>query len=130
MMNDRIADFLTRIRNAQRARHQSIRCHSSNALVAISEVLEKEGYIRNHRVEEDNGKRNLVVELKYFEGAPVIKRIDRVSTCGLRKYTNVKSIPKHYNGLGISIVSTNKGVMSDFEARQKQVGGEILCTVY
>lgn len=130
MMNDRVADFLTRIRNAQRARLQVITCPASNLLVDISTVLEREGYIRNHRLEMDGAKRNLVVELKYHEGLPVIKRITRVSKSGQRKYSGVGSIPKYYNGLGISILSTSKGVMSDFDARQQNVGGEVLCTVF
>lgn len=130
MMNDRVADFLTRIRNAQRARLQVITCPASNLLVDISTVLEREGYIRNHRLETDGAKRNLVVELKYHEGQPVIKRITRVSKSGQRKYSGVGSIPKYYNGLGISILSTSKGVMSDFDARQQNVGGEVLCTVF
>lgn len=130
MMNDRVADFLTRIRNAQKARHQTVRCQTSKLLEAICEVLAREGYIRTHRVEEDAGKNYLVVELKYHEGEPAIKRIARISKGGLRQYSGVRAIPKHYNGLGISILSTNKGVMSDFEARQQHVGGEVLCTVY
>jgi len=130
MMNDRVADFLTRIRNAQRARLQVISCPSSNLLVNISKVLEQEGYIRTHRVENNGVKRTLVVELKYHEGLPVIKRITRISKSGQRKYSGASAIPKYYNGLGISIVSTSKGVMSDFEARQKHVGGEVLCTVF
>ena len=130
MMNDRVADFLTRIRNAQRARLQVISCPASNLLENICVVLEREGYIRNHRVEADGAKRNLVVELKYHEGQPVIKRITRVSKSGQRKYSGVGSIPKYYNGLGISILSTSKGVMSDFDARQQNVGGEVLCTVF
>ncbi len=130
MMNDRVADFLTRIRNAQRARLQVITCPASNLLVNICTVLEREGYIRNHRIENDGAKRNLVVELKYHEGLPVIKRITRVSKSGQRKYSGVSSIPKYYNGLGISILSTSKGVMSDFDARQQNVGGEVLCTVF
>lgn len=130
MMNDRVADFLTRIRNAQRARLQVITCPASNLLVNICTVLEREGYIRNHRLENDGAKRNLVVELKYHEGLPVIKRITRVSKSGQRKYSGVGSIPKYYNGLGISILSTSKGVMSDFDARQQNVGGEVLCTVF
>lgn len=130
MMNDRVADFLTRIRNAQRANLQVITCPSTNLLVNICNVLEREGYIRTHRVETEGAKRNLVVELKYHEGLPVIKRITRVSKSGQRKYSGVSSIPKYYNGLGISILSTSKGVMSDFEARQQHVGGEVLCTVF
>lgn len=130
MMNDRVADFLTRLRNAQKARHQVVRCQASKLLSAISEVLMREGFIRTHRVEEEDGKKYLVVELKYHEGLPAIKRIARISRGGLRRYSSMRAIPKHYNGLGISILSTNKGVMSDFEARQQNVGGEILCTVY
>ncbi len=130
MMNDRVADFLTRLRNAQKARMQVVTCPASNLLANICKVLEQEGYIRTHRIESEGAKKNLVVELKYHEGLPAIKRITRISKSGQRKYNGVGSIPKYYNGLGISILSTSKGVMSDFEARQQHVGGEVLCTVF
>jgi small subunit ribosomal protein S8 len=130
MVNDRVADLLTRLRNAQKARLQMITCPASNLLVDICKVLEQEGYIRTHRLEEEGAHRNLVIELKYHEGEPVIRKITRVSKSGQRKYSKLTAMPKHYNGLGISILSTSKGVMSDFQARQQHVGGELLCTVF
>lgn len=130
MSNDKVADFLTRLRNAQKAQLATVTCPASNLLVAICNVLEQEGYIVAHRVEEDGARRNLVVELKYHEGEPAIRQITRISKSGQRKYAKVSAMPKHFNGLGISILSTSKGVMSDFAARQQQVGGEVLCTVF
>lgn len=130
MVNDRVADLLSRIRNAQKARLQTLTCPASGLLADICTVLEREGYIRNHRLEMDGNKRNLVIELKYHEGEPVIRKLTRVSKSGQRKYSGVATLPKHYNGLGISILSTSKGVMSDFDARQQHVGGEVLCTVF
>lgn len=130
MANDRVADLLTRIRNAQKARLPQVVCPASGLLVDVCKVLETEGYIRAHRVQEDGNKRDLVVELKYHEGEPVIRQIKRVSKSGQRKYSGVSNLPKHYNGLGIAILSTSKGVMSDFDARQNHVGGEVLCTVF
>jgi small subunit ribosomal protein S8 len=130
MVNDRVADLLTRIRNAQKARLPVVACPASGILVDICKVLESEGYIRAHRIEEEGAKRTLIIELKYHEGAPAIQQIKRISKSGQRKYAGMTKLPKTFNGLGISIVSTSKGVMSDFEARQKHVGGEILCTVF
>lgn len=130
MSNDRVADFLTRLRNAQKARLQTITLPYGRLLADICTVLEDEGFVRTHRVEQDGAHQNLVIELKYIDGQPAIRELKRVSKSGLRKYSKVTAIPKHYNGLGISILSTSKGVMSDFSARQQQVGGEILCTVF
>lgn len=131
MANDKVADMLTRLRNAYKARLQVVTLPSSNLLVSIANVLEEEGFIKTHRVEELEGnRRNLVIELKYVEGEPAIRELKRVSKSGLRKYSNVENLQKHYNGLGISILSTSKGVMSDFAARQAHVGGEVLCTVF
>lgn len=131
MANDSVADLLTRLRNAYKARLQTVVMPHGRLLADICSVLEEEGFIRTHRVEELEGnKKNLVIELKYHEGEPAIKELKRVSKSGLRKYSKVNAIPKHYNGLGISILSTSKGVMSDFSARQQQVGGEVLCTVF
>ena len=130
MSNDKVADFLTRVRNAQKAQLASLTCPASNLLVDICKVLKEEGFIVDSRVEADGAKKNLVVELKYHEGEPAIKEIKRVSKSGQRKYSKVASMPKHYSGLGIAILSTSKGVMSDFAARQQHVGGEILCTVF
>lgn len=130
MSNDRVADFLTRVRNAQKAQLANLTCPASNLLVDICKVLKEEGFIVDSRVEAEGAKKNLVVELKYHEGEPAIKEIKRVSKSGQRKYSKVATMPKHYSGLGIAILSTSKGVMSDFAARQQHVGGEILCTVF
>lgn len=130
MANDRVADMLTRLRNAYKAQLQVVSMPYSGLLENICKVLEEEGFVRTHRVETDGKKKNLVVELKYIDGEPAMREVKRVSKSGLRKYAKVSALPKHYNGLGISIVSTSKGVMTDFSARQQQVGGEVLCTVF
>jgi len=130
MNTDRVADLLARLRNAYKAQLHVVTAPYSGLLVNICKVLEEEGFIRAHRVEEENGKKNLVVELKYVEGEPAIRELKRVSKSGLRKYAGVTNLPKHYNGLGVSILSTSKGVMTDFSARQQHVGGEVLCTVF
>ncbi len=129
-INDRVADMITRIRNASAARLQVVTCPHANLLADICAVLEREGYIRGFKVIEDGNKRDLQIEVKYHEGAPVIKDIKRISKSGQRKYSAIKALPKQNNGLGISILSTSKGVMSDFEARQAHVGGEVLCSVF
>lgn len=130
MSNDRVADMLSSIRNAYKAQLPLVTMPFSGLLVNICHVLEEEGFIRTHRVTEDGAKKNLVIELKYIEGEPAVRELKRISKSGLRKYTKADAIPKHFNGLGISILSTSKGVMTDFSARQQQVGGEILCTVF
>ena len=130
MANDRVADLLTRLRNAYKAQLHVVKTPYSGLLENICNVLEEEGFIRNHRVEETDGKKDLVIELKYIEGEAAIRELKRVSKSGLRKYAQVTKLPKHYNGLGISILSTSKGVMTDFKARQLHVGGEVLCTVF
>lgn len=131
MANDKVADMLTRLRNAYKARLQVVTLPASNLLVGICKVLEEEGFIKTHRIEAlDGNRRNLVIELKYVEGEPAIRELKRVSKSGLRKYSKVDALQKHYNGLGISILSTSKGIMSDFAARQEHVGGEVLCTVF
>lgn len=130
MSNDHVSDMLSSIRNAYKAQLPLVKMPCSGLLVAMCKVLEEEGFIRTHRVEEDGAKKNLVIELKYLDGEPAIRELKRVSKSGLRKYAKVSALPKHYNGLGISIVSTSKGVMTDFAARQQQVGGEVLCTVF
>jgi len=130
MTTDNVSDMLTRIRNAYKAELPVVTAPYSGLLLNICKVLEEEGFIRTSRVEVDGAKKNLVIELKYIEGEPAIRELKRVSKSGLRKYSQVSAISKHYNGLGISIVSTSKGVMSDFAARQQNVGGEILCTVF
>lgn len=130
MSNDHVSDMLSSLRNAYKAQLPKVTMPYSGLLENICKVLEEEGFVRTHRVEETDKKKNLVIELKYIEGEPAIRELKRVSKSGLRKYAKVTSLPKHYNGLGISIVSTSKGVMTDFAARQQQVGGEVLCTVF
>lgn len=128
-MTDPIADMLTRIRNGQGARKVSVTMPSSKAKVAVAKVLADEGYISAYSTEEDGIKADLTIELKYFEGAPVIEKVQRVSKPGLRIYRGKEELPKVLGGLGVAIVSTSAGVMSDREARQKGIGGEIICVV-
>jgi small subunit ribosomal protein S8 len=130
-MNDILSDVLTRLRNGQQARIAVVRCLASNLVADVLKVLESEGYIRAYRkVETEAGLPEMEVELKYHEGAPVIHEIKRVSTPGRRVYSKISNLPRVKNGLGISILSTSKGVMSDNEARQANLGGEVLCTVF
>jgi small subunit ribosomal protein S8 len=129
-MQDPLADMLTRIRNAQMAGKPTVAMPSSTLKVAVAKVLQEEGYVAAHRVEETAGKASLIIELKYFDGKPVIAEIDRISSPGLRAYKGKDDLPKVRNGLGIAIVSTSKGVMTDRAARQAGVGGEVLCTVF
>lgn len=130
-MTDPLGDMLTRIRNGQKARKSDIITPASCLRQNVLEVLKREGYIRGYeRVIVREGVEELKIELKYHEGSPVIQEIKRISTPGRRVYSKVKNLPKYYNGLGISILSTPKGVMSDQEARSANVGGEILCKVF
>jgi len=128
-MQDPIADMLPRIRNAQQANHPSVSMPSSSLKVAICEVLKREGYIDDFSVSAD-ARPELSVSLRYFRGRPVIEELRRVSRPGLRTYRGNDELPKVMGGLGVSIVSTNKGVMTDREARAQGVGGEVLCTVF
>jgi small subunit ribosomal protein S8 len=128
-MSDPIADMLTRIRNAQMAEKVSVVMPSSKVKVAIAAVLKDEGYIDDFRIQADGAKATLELGLKYYAGRPVIERIERVSKPGLRVYKGVGDIPRVLNGLGIAIVSTPKGVMTDRKARAAKVGGEVLCVV-
>ena len=128
-MQDPIADLLTRIRNAQMAGHVSVSISNSKVKRAILDVLLEEGYILGYEVSEGS-KSEITVSLKYHNGAPVIEEIKRVSRPGLRIYKETNDIPKVRNGLGIAIVSTNKGVMTDSAAQAQGVGGEVLCTVF
>lgn len=128
-MSDPIADLLTRIRNAQMVAKQTVSTPSSKVKVAIAQVLKDEGYIEDFAVQENAGKPQLEITLKYYAGRPVIERIERVSRPGLRVYKNAKSIPSVMNGLGVAIVTTPKGVMTDRKARATGVGGEVLCYV-
>jgi small subunit ribosomal protein S8 len=130
MVNDPISDMLARIRNAQMRTKSKVSIPPSKLRERVLEVLHKEGYIRGFATIEKDGKSELEVELKYFDGAPVIKEIHRVSKPGRRVYASVDTLPSVFNGLGISILSTPKGVMSDADARAQNVGGEVLCTVF
>lgn len=129
-MQDPLADMLTRIRNAQMAGKATVAMPSSKLKQAVAGVLLSEGYIGAQRVETMEGKATLHIDLKYFQGKPVIAEIDRVSSPGLRSYKGKSDLPKVRSGLGIAIVSTSKGVMTDRAARQAGVGGEVLCTVF
>ena len=131
MMTDPIGDMLTRIRNGLQVNKPFVTSPASKSRQRILDVLEREGFIRGYeRAELDNNKAELRIELKYFEGQPVIRTLNRVSKPGRRVYSSVKDLPRVHNGLGISIVSTPKGVLSDSEARAENVGGEILCSVF
>jgi small subunit ribosomal protein S8 len=129
-MNDPVGDLLTRIRNAQMRNKSKVTSPSSKLRESLLEVLKNEGYIRGYAVVEKDGRAELEIELKYFDGEPVIREIERVSKPGRRVYTSVKNMPRINNGLGVTIVSTPKGVMADHDARDANVGGEILCTVF
>ena len=128
-MSDPIADMLTRIRNAQVVEKASVSMPSSKLKVAIAQVLQDEGYIENFKVSSEGGKSQLEIALKYYAGRPVIERIERVSRPGLRVYRGRDAIPQVMNGLGVAIVTTPRGVMTDRKARQTGVGGEVLCYV-
>ncbi len=128
-MSDPIADMLTRIRNAQSAEKTSVTMPASKLKMAIAQVLKDEGYIEDFKQTEDDGKPVLDMELKYHAGRPVIEKIERISRPGLRVYKGAQEIPTVMNGLGIAIVSTSHGVMTDRKARSTGVGGEILCVV-
>ena len=128
-MSDPIADMLTRIRNAQMVEKASVTMPSSKLKVAIAQVLKDEGYIEGFQVRGDAAKPELEIALKYYAGRPVIERLERVSRPGLRIYKGCDAIPQVMNGLGVAIVTTPKGVMTDRKARQAGVGGEVLCYV-
>ncbi|MDR2451384.1 MAG: 30S ribosomal protein S8 [Candidatus Accumulibacter sp.] len=128
-MSDPISDMLTRIRNAQLASKTMVAMPSSKVKVAIVKVLKEEGFVEDFVVRENAGKPTLEISLKYYAGRPVIERIDRVSRPGLRVYRGANDIPRVMNGLGVAIVSTPKGVMTDRRARASHVGGEVLCVV-
>jgi len=130
-MTDPLGDMLTRIRNGLMRNKSKVSSPASKLRANVCEVLKSEGYIRDYAtVQFEDGKSEIEIELKYFEGDPVIREIKRVSRPGLRVYSSVKSIPHVANGLGINILSTPKGVMADHQARSENVGGEILCRVF
>jgi small subunit ribosomal protein S8 len=130
-MSDPLGDMLTRIRNGQMAKKSSVLAPASKLRVNVLDVLKREGFIRGfEQVEKSAGIREIKIELKYFEGQPAIQEISRVSKPGRRVYSKIKNLSNVYNGLGISIISTPRGVMSDAEAREANVGGEVLCQVF
>jgi small subunit ribosomal protein S8 len=130
LMNDPLGDMLTRIRNAQLRKRPNVKTPASALRRRVLDVLAEEGYIRGYAEVEFNGKAEFDIELKYFDGQPVIREIQRVSKPGRRVYSSVRNIPRVADGLGVSILSTPKGVMSDHEARTQNVGGEVLCRVF
>jgi small subunit ribosomal protein S8 len=130
-LNDPLGDLIARIHNAQMRNKPKVSSPASRLRVSVLDVLKNEGYIRGYTsVEHASGRSELEIELKYFDGAPVIREIARVSKPGRRVYVSVRSLPRINNGLGVAIVSTPKGVMADHDARDANVGGEILCTVF
>ena len=128
-MTDPIADMLVRIKNAAAVRKQTVKMPSSKIKTAIATVLKDEGYIADFRVTQNGAKAELEVVLKYYEGKPVIERLERYSRSGLRQYRGKDALPKVLGGLGVAIISTSKGIMTDARARQQGVGGEVLCFV-
>ena len=129
--NDSLSDMLARIKNAHRANKSFTSCFSSKLNTNVLNVLKNEGYIRDFKqVEVREGINNIKIDLKYYNGTPVIKKIKRISKPGIRVYSKINELEKPYGGLGISIISTSKGVMSDQQARDNNVGGEILCEVF
>ena len=129
-MQDPIADMLARIRNGQMAEKTAVAMPSSKTKVAIAKVLQQEGFVAAVTVNDGGGKSELSIELKYFDGRPVIEEIHRESRPGLRSYSGKEGLPKVRGGLGVAIISTNKGLMTDKQARSQGLGGEIMCTVF
>ena len=129
-LSDPIGDMLARIKNSQSRNHKKVEMPSSNFKTKIADVLKSEGYINNFNVANNDNKNVLIIDLKYNSGSPVITVIERISRPGRRIFTSAESLPKINNGLGIAIVSTPKGVMTDIEARKQKVGGEVICKVF
>jgi len=129
-LSDPIGDMLARIKNSQMRNHKKVTIPSSNFKAKIADVLKSEGYINNFNVENNDNKNLLVIDLKYNSGNPVISVIERISRPGRRIFSSAESLPKINNGLGIAIVSTPKGVMTDIEARKQKIGGEVICKVF
>lgn len=130
VMTDPIADMLTRIRNANQQRHDTVVIPASNLKVEITKILKNEGFVKDYKVEEDGVKKNITITLKYKETERVITGLRRISKPGLRVYAKVNEIPKVLNGLGIAVISTSQGLMTDKEARAKEVGGEVLAYIW
>lgn len=129
-MTDPIADFLTRIRNAGRAHHKQVDIPASNMKAGLTEILYKQNFINGYSVLKDSPQGTIRIYLRYRDGESVIKGLERISTPGLRLYTGSKDIPRTLNGLGVTIVSTPKGLLTDAQARQENVGGEVLCRIW
>ncbi len=129
-LSDPIGDMLARLKNSQKRNHKKIELPSSKFKAKIAEILKSEGYIIDYEVKSDQNKSNLSISLKYSSGNPVISSIERVSKPGRRIFSSAESLPKVNNGLGIAIISTPKGVMTDIDARKQKVGGEIICKVF
>jgi len=129
-LSDPIGDMIARIKNSQLRNHKNVKLPSSKFKVKIAEVLKSEGYIIDYNVKNDQKKPNLEIHLKYSSGNPVISNIERISKPGRRIFSSAESLPKINNGLGIAIVSTPKGVMTDIDARKQKIGGEIICKVF
>ena len=129
-LTDPIGDMLARIRNSQLRNHKKVEMPSSNFKMKIADVLKNEGYINGFNVDKNENKQVLIIDLKYNSGSPVISVIERVSKPGRRVFSSAQSLPKINNGLGIAIISTPKGVMTDIDARKQKVGGEIICKVF
>lgn len=131
MVNDPVGDMLTRIRNGQQRRRNVVQTPGSRLRASVLDVLKSEGYIRDYAVQDlGNGRTEFAIELKYYDGKPVIRSIQRVSKPGRRVYSSVGELPRVADGLGVTIVSTPQGVMADHEARERNVGGEVLCQVF
>lgn len=129
-VSDTIGDFLTRIRNGLKAKHKTIDAPASKMKVAIAAILKDQGFISDYEKINDSVQGTLRVKLRYYQGAPAIKEIQRVSRPGIRRYSAADELPKVYNGLGIAIISTSRGVMTDKQARRENVGGEVICTIW
>ena len=129
-LSDPIGDMIARVKNAQERNHKKVELPSSNFKVKIADILKNEGFIKEFKIDEENKKSRLSLELKYHSGNPVISNFERVSKPGRRIFSSADSLPKINNGLGIAIISTPKGVMTDIDARKQKVGGEIICKVF
>ena len=129
-LSDPIGDMIARVKNAQLRNHKKVELPSSNFKISISEILKNEGYIVDYKINEDKKKPVLSINLKYHSGNPVISTIERISKPGRRIFSSAESLPKINNGLGIAIISTPKGVMTDLDARKQKIGGEIICKVF
>ena len=129
-LSDPIGDMIARVKNAQDRNHKKVEMPSSNFKMKIADVLKNEGYINGFNVDKNDNKQVLIIDLKYNSGSPVISVIERVSKPGRRVFSSAQSLPKINNGLGIAIISTPKGVMTDIDARKQKVGGEIICKVF